>query len=307
MKLQARRTSPFLLMFSIAACGGMQNEPAGNSLPDGGSSAAPVADGGTAPPSSTTDGGTPTPPVGTVDGAAWFINNLSADVGAPPSPNIDFGALQNTVQGATKVGDTRTAQEFVYNTSRKTPLTLTEIAIVGPAAGDFTIAPVGIALALNVPIPANKSAAVILQITFSPSAEGVRTATLRLVSNAGTALVSLKGAGLPQRPIISVTAAALGFVLASAPSTLQVYNNGGDALVLQSIAFGGANPSSFKFTVANRGFGNCYSGITMGPQSFCDLGVGVAAGAVAPSSALLIIRSNDPVQPEKDISLNLAP
>jgi hypothetical protein len=219
---------------------------------------------------------------------------------------VDFGNLQNTVQGAIPVGDGRSAQVFVYNTSKKTALTISEIAIEGVNPSDFSIAPASVSAALEVPIPANKSAAVVLDLAFTPTAEGARAATLRLVSNAGTALVSLTGSALAARPIIAATS-AVDFLPTSAPATAVVTNNGGQALVLQSIALGGSDPSAFEITVANRGISNCFAGMALSPLGSCFLGIGVVAGAPAPSNAQLVIQSNDPVQPETDLQLTLSP
>jgi hypothetical protein len=146
----------------------------------------------------------------------------------------------------------------------------------------------------------------LLQLTFLPSAKGARTATLRIVSNAGTALVSLTGIALPARPVIAAPG-SLAFLPASAPATVRVSNEGGQTLVLASIALGGSNPGSFEITVANHGFGNCFAGIPLSAHASCFLGVGLAAGALALSEAVLAIRSNDPVQPEVDIQLTLSP
>jgi hypothetical protein len=300
-----RAVAFLLIACATARCGGTSvastNPDAGQGStgPTGGGAGTDAGAGGGG-------GGTQVPPPPSIDGPSWFINNASAVIGTPPSPNVDFGALQNTVQGAIGIGTTRTAQVLVYNTSKKMPLTLTEISIAGPNAGDFSVAPLSVELALNMPIPANRGAAASLQLTFLPAAEGVRTATLRLVSNAGTALVSLTGEGLPARPIIA-TSAGLTFIPTSAFDTVPVGNQGGLTLVLQSIGLGGANPSSFQFVAANHGFSNCFAGIGLSPHAVCYLGVAVVAGAPAPSSALLVIQSNDPVHPETDIPLALTP
>jgi hypothetical protein len=227
-------------------------------------------------------------------------------VGTAPTPDVDFGALQNTVPGPIRIGDSRVAQVLVYNTSKKTALIISEIAIAGANPADFDIAAASVSAALQVPIDANKGAAVLLQLSFRPTAEGPRAATLRLVSNAGTALVSLVGAGLAAQPIIAATS-AVDFLPASAPATAVITNNGGATLVLGSIALGGSDPGSFEITIANQGFSNCFAGIALGPHGSCLLGIGVTAGAPAPSNGLLVIQSNDPVQPEMDIQLRLAP
>jgi hypothetical protein len=219
---------------------------------------------------------------------------------------VDFRALQNTVQGATAIGAVRTAIVLVYNTSKKTPLLISELSIVGDDAGDFSLAQASIDRALNVPIPANKGAAAILQLAFAATTEGVRTATLRLVSNAGTALVALVGEGLPARPILA-TSGALTFLPTSAFDTVPVTNQGGETLILQAIAFAGADPGSFQLFAANRGFSSCFAGIALSAHSSCFLGVGPTPGAPAPASASLVIQSNDPVHPQTAIPLDLQP
>jgi hypothetical protein len=253
-------------------------------------------------------GGTTTsiPPPPTIDGPAWFIYNTSAVIGTPPSPSVNFDALQNTVQGGISIGTTRGAQILVYNTSKKTPLLISAISVEGPNAADFAVAAASVRLALGTTLPANKGAASLLPVTFTPSGEGARSAVLRLVSNAGTALVALSGTALAPRPILS-TGSSLAFLTQSAPATLTVANLGGQALVLQSIAFAGADAGSFGFAVANHGLSNCYAGIPLSPHGLCYLAVGVAPGAPVPSSAVLAIGSNDPVHPETDIQLTLAP
>jgi hypothetical protein len=293
-----------ILLLVVAACGG-------TGAPDPAAPASPVT--GQAPGVAQTQGGggsgggTQIPPPPTIDGASWFISNASAVLGTPPTPDVNFGALQNTVQGAIPVGTTRTAALMVYNTSKKTPLVISEIAVAGANAGDFSVSQASVDRTLKVPIPANKSAAAILQLAFTATAEGVRTATLRLVSNAGTALVSLSGAGLPDRPILA-TSGALTFLPASAFDTVPVTNQGGATLVVQSIELRGANPGSFQIVAANRGgFSNCFAGIPLGPHGTCYIGVGLAPGAAAPSSGLLVIQSNDPMAPQTAIPLELTP
>jgi len=317
MKPHARKSA--ILLLAVAACGGTgafgpatSGGPATSPGPGVTQSSGPGGGGGPTPtpqppPPSGGGGGVPQiPPPPTIDGPSWFINNASAVAGTPPTPDVNFSALQNTVQGPISVGATRTAVIMVYNTSKKTPLVISAITVEGPAASDFSVSQASLNAALNVSIPPNKSAAVSLQVSFTPTVEGVRTAALRLVSNVGTALVSLTGEAFPDRPIIAINVgASLAFFADSAFDTVQVTNQGGQPLVLPSIGLGGASPASFQFFTANRGFSNCFAGIALSPRSSCYLGVGPAAGAAAPSSALLVILSNDPAKPEIDIQLDV--
>jgi hypothetical protein len=254
-------------------------------------------------------GGGPTqvPPPSTVDGPAWFVYSPSNVSLTGPSPSMDFGALQNSVQGGIGIGTSRTAQLLVLNTSKKTALTLTNISVVGAAPGDFAVAAASAQAALNVPISV-KQGGIGLPVTFTPTAEGVRSASLSLTSNAGTILVPLTGTGLPARPILVTNAnGGMSFLPESAPATVTVSNAGGQTLTLQTIEFGGTNASSFGFTAANRGFGNCFNGMLLGPLSMCFLGVGIVAGAPVPSQANLRLVSNDPVQPVTKIHVTLTP
>jgi hypothetical protein len=112
----------------------------------------------------------------------------------------------------------------------------------------------------------------------------------------------------PPPPVIATNAgASLTFLPDSAFDTIQVTNQGGQALVLQSIAFAGTSPASFGFFSANRGFSNCFNGIPLSPNGNCYVGVGPVVGAAVPSSAVLVILSNDPAKPEVDIQLELTP
>ena len=111
---------------------------------------------------------------------------------------------------------------------------------------------------------------------------------------------------LLDRPIMATNVGpSLAFFADSAFDTVQVTNRGGQPLVLQSIGLAGASPASFQFFTANRGFSNCFNGIPLSPNGNCYLGVGPVAGAAVPSSAQLVILSNDPVNPELDILLDL--
>lgn len=292
-----------LLLLAVAACGGpaVSGAGPGSPTPDGGTAIlpppGPVGGGG----GGVGGGG------GTVDGPAWFINGATAVINAPPSPNVDFDRVQNTTPGGINVGTSRTIAVLVYNISKNTPLTISSIAIEGIDAADFSVSPESVKAALNLPIPANRSLFTGLNVTFTPLTDGVRHGTLHLVSNAGTAMVLLTGTALPLRPVIVTNGGAGVYLIpSSAPVNLVVRNVGGEALVLHSISIGGANPSSFR-TVSTRLLSNCFGGVTMGPLSECNLGVGLAPGALPPASATLVIASNDPLHPTLEIPLTLSP
>jgi hypothetical protein len=219
---------------------------------------------------------------------------------------VNFDALQNMSPGGISVGTSRSATELVFNVSKKTPLTITGIAFVGANPGDFSIPAADLAASATTVLPPNKGAAEALHVIFTPTGEGLRTATLQVTSAAGIAQILLSGTGLPQRPILAQIG-PLNFLAASTAANLTITNLGGETLSLNSISIGGANASAFAFFTANHGLSNCFAGMLLTPKGFCQLAVGPAPGATPPATATLIFLTNDPVNPELDVALTLSP
>jgi hypothetical protein len=190
--------------------------------------------------------------------------------------------------------------------SKKTSLTITGIAFVGANPQDFSIPAAELAAAATTLLAANKGAAEALHVSFSPTGEGLRTATLQVTSAAGVAQIFLSGTGLVQRPMLGPIG-PLDFIATSAPANLTIQNTGGATLALNSISIEGASPNAFAFFVANHGLSNCFAGILLAPKSFCQMAVGLAPGATPPASAALVFRTNDPVNPELRVSLTVSP
>lgn len=278
-----------------------------------------VLSGGTAPTcpaNSATTGTVPfpqIPPAQVVDGPCWFfyvLSDLSANTHLPLT--IDFGHLQNTVQGAIPIGATRTAQMLVYNTSKKTALTFSSISIVGANAGDFALDPTFLATALK-GVPAKQDSAVAIQVTFTALAEGTRSAAIQFVSNAGTKLIPLTGAGLPNRPVIAGIGGSLHFLLnppvVSAPAFTEIENTGGQSLQIQSASFGGANPSSFSlFTASGPTLPEDpanFAGLLIAPRSFVRFQIGLSPTAQPGDTATFIVNSNDPLTPSATVQLSV--
>jgi len=220
--------------------------------------------------------------------------------------NVNFDAMQNLSPGGISVGATRTATELVFNVSKKTSLTITNITFVGANPADFSIPAADLAAAATTVLPPNKGAAEQLHVNFTPTAAGPRSATLQVTSAAGIAQIFLTGTGLPQRPVLAPMA-PLNFIPTSAPANVSIQNTGGQTLSLNSIKIVGANASAFSLFVANNGFSNCFAGELLAPKSFCQLAVGPVPGAVAPAHASLEFLTNDPVNPKLDVALTLTP
>ncbi len=244
------------------------------------------------------------PPNSTVDGPAWAFANISSVNITGFAPDIDYTRIQNMTEGGIPVGSTRAATELVYNTSKKTALTITDIHMTGANPGDFSIDAQTLATIESTTLPANKSAVEAIPITFKPGAPGPRSANVVFTSAAGVVQVGVSGVGLPTQPVLSGANGALAFLPGSAPATLIIQNTGGVSLQLRSFSIGGTNPADFFLTSGARS-GNCFAGVLIAPLSFCFIGVGVAAGAAPPASADLLLVSNDPAHPTIDVPLSI--
>jgi hypothetical protein len=243
----------------------------------------------------------------TTDAAAWYFSEAGGIAG-PLTANIDYDRMQNQSPGASVIGQVRVgAEEIIYNTSKKTPLTITGISITGPNASDFAVDPADIASALATVLPANRDAAEVLRISFTPSAEGPRSATLLVSSAAGVAAVSLSGTGLPDRPIVPLFA-PMNFISGSAPNNLQMTNTGGKTLSLDTLAIIGPDAGSFTLgALFGHPLGNCFAPMLLGPKSSCNFAVGVASGVTTAVSATLLIVTNDPLHPHQEVPLTFTP
>jgi len=240
-----------------------------------------------------------------VDGPAWYFSEVGGLAG-PLTADIDFDRLQNLSPGGISVGTTRTSSEFIYNTSKKTALTITAISMTGANPGDFAVDPADLASALATTLPANKDAVEVLHVSFTPTASGPRSATLLVTSASGIAEVFLTGTGLPGSPVVSLIA-PLNFVTGAAPFNLSIANAGGQTLSLDSLTIGGANPEAFTFAVTNHGLSNCFTPELIAPKSECLFAVALAPGVTTAASATLVIVTNDPLHPRQEVPITFTP
>jgi hypothetical protein len=327
MTSSTSRTSIFKVgaicgLLALAACtSGGSAVPSGN-VASGGihtlSGGPPPGGGG----GGTGGGGTVSPiPSPTVDGPAAYLESFLA---APPSAANNLAANFDALQpGGIPQSQSRSAEFFVFNISKKTPLTFSGVSIVGANPGDFTIASGGASAVLATTVAPNKGASVALLVAFQPTAEGVRTATLQVTTNAGILNFLLSGTGLPNRPIVGFgtpvsvhwctfpnCTSAVNELTSSAPWSVLFASIGGQSLTITSLKFIGADPTAFTNHSplgSHVGAGPCFEGETLAPFSSCGLSL-VPTGLVpAPASATLQILTNDPLKPEVDVDLTLTP
>ncbi|KAE8544740.1 choice-of-anchor D domain-containing protein [Marinobacter nauticus] len=200
--------------------------------------------------------------------------------------DISFGSVQAGLSAQQSVTITNTGN---------TGLGLTNIFVDGTDADVFTVTnQCGSSLA--------PEASCAVDVTFAPSTEGTRNATLTIESTDPeneSVSVPLSGKGtLAPTPEISVTPESvdLGRVLSGTSATAQVTvdNNGNAALQIDSITLTGANAADFIQT------NDC---TTVAAGESCTVDLNYTAGAPGVSNATLVVRSNDPETAETSVSV----
>jgi hypothetical protein len=169
------------------------------------------------------------------------ISGLSSATIAPASLSFP-----NTVQGVTSV-----AQMVTVTNSGAATLHISSVKLGGPNVGDFTMAS-----SCNGPYAANASCAI--NVTFSPQADGVRSASIAIADDVpgSPQFVPLTGTGSGSpvsTPAVTITPSTLSFAgtLQGATSTAQsiaVTNSGTAALHISSVKIGGANAGDFAMS-----------------------------------------------------------
>ena len=174
-----------------------------------------------------------------------------ADVVATPTAVVSPGVL---AFGTRNVGTTTTLTTNIANTGTG-PLTVSAVGISGVASGDYRI----IAAAANpcgtvVPFTVTAGRNCNVSVTFSPLANGTRTAALSITHNAvgSPTAVSLTGTGVASS--FSMSPSPIGFsnvnINTTKSQSVSVKNTGSIAFTLTSATVTGAQAASFTITGA---------------------------------------------------------
>jgi hypothetical protein len=192
------------------------------------------------------------------------------------------------------VGATSAPQTITLTNSGTGTLNITNISLAGVNAGDF-------AQTNNCPATLATNQSCTLNVTFTPTAAGSRSAMLVITDNAANSPqnVSLSGTGQAAgAPIVSLNPTGLTFGsqnvgTSSAPQTVTLSNVGTAPLSIGSIAFAGANPGDFSST------NTCPSGSnSLAVGTSCTIAVTFSPTAGDMRSANLTVADNAPDSPE---------
>ena len=184
-------------------------------------------------------------------------------------------------------GTTSSAQVVTLSNIGTTSLTSIVTSFTGTNAGDFArTTTCGSTLAAG--------ASCTISVTFSPTAGGARTATLRVTNSDPTSpqQVSLSGTGLSPVASLSPTSVPFGnqrLNTTSNPSTVTLTNSGNANMTITSISLTGTNASNFALT------NSC--GATLAAGANCTMSVTFTPSATGSRTASISIVDNAPGSP----------
>ncbi|MBK5232426.1 MAG: choice-of-anchor D domain-containing protein [Thermoleophilia bacterium] len=212
-----------------------------------------------------------------------FTNNGEANP-VPLPASLDFGNVATGTTSAIETVDLK-------NEDGLAPLVVTSVSIGNGDSGDFNI--VDDSECLAGPILVGDSCTV--GLTFSPSAAGVRAASVSIASNAGPLNVPVTGTGVATPPVlvpkISVQPSNLAFAgrqvgSQSGEKPFVVTSSGTGPLVVGAINRGGTNAGDFP-----TGSSGC-AGKTLQPGATCSVAFSFKPTAAGARSASVSVASN---------------
>jgi hypothetical protein len=202
-------------------------------------------------------------------------------IGAGQAPATDTLSPLALSFGTQQIGATSAAQTVTLTNTGDVALTLIAASV---SAGDFSVAN-----ACGTSLAGHSSCA--LSLTFTPTAIGLRTATLTVTDALRSQTVALTGNGAAPAGV-SLTPVALSFAptgvgLSSAPQTVTLTNNGGVALTISGAVI------SPGFLIASN---SCGSTVAAGVA--CTLQVVFSPLAAGPISGTLVLTDSASSSPQ---------
>lgn len=179
------------------------------------------------------------------------------------------------------VNTSSTQQTITISNTGTSDLVISAMSLSGTNAAEFTPT----APPLPITIPAGKSS--VINLTFTPSAMGARTASLNLAHNAQGSPSSIPLSGNGLAPVLEVTPQAINFGnrllnTTSPASTVTIKNTGNTDLHLSAIALAGANIADFSLTTPAVP-------LTLQPNGLVALSVTFTPSATGPRSASISV------------------
>ena len=222
---------------------------------------------------------------------ANILNRLVG--GSVPIVNLSPTALSF---GNQNVGTTSITQTVTLTNTGTAALTINSISLTGSNSGDFAqtnTCPIS-------PSTLAASASCTLNVSFTPSASGTRSASVSFNDNAAGSpqTVPLNGTGVISAPVVTLNPTAVNFGnqnvgTPSAAQTITLTNTGTIALTINTISLTGTNMSDFAET------DNCpISPNTLAVNASCALSVTFTPSANGARTANVSISDNAADSPQ---------
>jgi hypothetical protein len=198
--------------------------------------------------------------------------------------------------GSVNVGSTSAAQTATLANSGTAPLS---IATLVTGSTEFAIS--GGSCVAGGTVAAGASCSI--NLSFTPSSAGARSATLTATHNAGSSSTSLSGTGVALSPVIGVSPTSLSFSqtvnTASSAQTVTVSNSGSAPLLLSALSLSGAQAAEFSLASGTT----CVAGGSIAAGASCSVKLTFTPAASGMRSASLAITHNAAGSPSS-VTLN---
>ena len=203
--------------------------------------------------------------------------------GLPSAPLICAGSTSALEFSNTAVGELSAAQSLILTNCGSADLNITNAVFIGAGSNDFTVT----AGCIGSPIPADGYCT--NTITFAPTTNGLRAASLRIFSDAGSVTVGVQGTGFIRTPAVCLSRTTVNFggiplTDSSDPLSVTVTNCGTTNLVISGVGIVGPQASEFALTA------NTCSLLTTGQT--CQVSVTFTPTATGIRTATLAITNN---------------
>ena len=222
--------------------------------------------------------------------------SLSGSATAAAAPVASLTA--SLAFGSVNVGTPSTAQTATLMNTGTAPLTL---ATLSTSSTEFAVN--GGSCVVGGSVAASGSCTI--NISFTPSSAGARSATLTVTHNAsgGTSSTSLSGTGVALSPVIGVSPTTLSFTqtvgATSTAQTATVSNTGTAPLAISALSIGGAQAAEYQIAPGST----CTAGGSLAAGGSCVLMLAFTPSASGARNASLAITHNAAGSPSS-ITLN---
>ena len=195
--------------------------------------------------------------------------------------------------GSVTVGQTSGSQLVTLTDTGDQALNVNSLTVRGPNAAEFAATPT-----CSIPTVLSPNSTCTISIVFSPTAAGLRQASLSVGDNApgNPQAVPLTGSGVAPRPAVTLTPGSLTFATTaqgrvSAVQSITVTSAGGATLHISSVLLSGANPGDFTLTA------NTCNG-PFAPNVSCTISVVFSPLGAGQRAANIVIADDVPDSPQ---------